>query len=1045
VALSAKAPISLRGNKQRLLDFIIAYPKMRLEDISYTLTARRSHHILRSAYCVSNVKELRQTLSAELISISEETSRGNPSQAPVIFVFPGQGFNFCGLAKVLYNTCSPFKDCLILLDDMAKSMDLPSFIHRLLDDTVADVSKISPVQAHLAIVAIEIALARLLKSWGLVPSAVVGHSLGEYAALCIAGVLTVADTLLLVGKRAQLVEELCTNGTHGMLVIQASAERVKSLLEDRVTGTFEVACVNDPETTVVNGRMKILESIQVILQETHRVRSSYVSVPYSFHSAQLDPILDEYRQVATSATFSMPTIPVASTLLGKIVDGEGIFSASYMVDQTRKPVQFQAAIQAIQAAGLATSKTMFVETGPGAMCLSMTQASLGASCKLLPCLKSADSTWKTLSKVVAEAYTGGIAINWSEYHKQSEANLTTVDLPSCHFNSKDYWIQYDGGIAALQEEVTSLKAQLAKRNASVPNVQEHREEEVVSPPINTCLHMVMAENISHQGGTAEIITDIQEVSLRQLISGHKVIGIALAPSSLYKDMALGAAKYLYERMPHGKPVQAMDLHDMSITSPMFLNESTAPQLITIRATMKPSSTTAQIAISSEGKPHCRCTVDLSPADWTRDWSRRSYLIKDRVRTLMSPSPDKHVHHLLKDMVYKIFFPITEYSSEYQSISEIYIDHSFREAAVRLDLRETPEGSSFTFDPCWLDNIAQTAGFVLNSDVANPDEMICMSTGVDTMRLSKAFSGGKKYLCHVRAESSDEIGNDLVCDVTVFDDEGVVALGEGLRFKRIRKALLQKMLGMSSTPKPTMERGPPPVTPSQPGKPVATVAKLPTPTPNSQVKFQTPVTYDKPKMATVQVTPVLPSRDVGGDIQIPPHPSTNGTFTPGDTFRTAPEPSKSVPKSRNTVLDNDTVKEKVSDNNDEYVFVKERGYSSSTSSAANFGSSGPSERDNQDTTPLGAGDEHEPEISVGSGLIDAILDAIAKETGLPRSDISEDTLFNDMGIDSLMSVAVLGVVKSTTGEELPANLFTNCESMVEVRQMLLEEEKEVNGV
>jgi acyl carrier protein len=302
-----------------------------------------------------------------------------------------------------------------------------------------------------------------------------------------------------------------------------------------------------------------------------------------------------------------------------------------------------------------------------------------------------------------------------------------------------------------------------------------------------------------------------------------------------------------------------------------------------------------------------------------------------------------------------------------------------------------------------------------------------------------------YLCHVRAESSDEIGNDLVCDVTVFDDEGVVALGEGLRFKRIRKALLQKMLGMSSTPKPTMERGPPPVTPSQPGKPVATVAKLPTPTPNSQVKFQTPVTYNKPKMATVQVTPVLPSRDVGGDIQIPPHPSTNGTFTPGDTFRTAPEPSKSVPKSRNTVLDNDTVKEKVSDNNDEYVFVKERGYSSSTSSAANFGSSGPSERDTQDTTPLGAGDEHEPETSVGSGLIDAILDAIAKETGLPRSDISEDTLFNDMGIDSLMSVAVLGVVKSTTGEELPANLFTNCESMVEVRQMLLEEEKEVNGV
>jgi iterative type I PKS product template protein len=963
----------------------------------------------------------------------------------MVFVFPGQGFNFCGLAKVLFNTCSPFKECLILLDDMAKSMELPSFIHRLLDDTVADMSKLSPVQAHLAIVAIEIALARLLKSWGLVPSAVVGHSLGEYAALCIAGVLTVADTLLLVGKRAQLVEELCTNGTHGMLVIQASVERVKSLLKDTVTGTFEIACVNGPQTTVVNGRMKILESIQVALHETHRVRSSYVSVPYSFHSAQLDPILDEYRQVANSVTFFKPTIPVASTLLGKIVDSEGIFSASYMVDQTRKPVQFQAAIQAIQAAGLATPKTMFVETGPGAMCLSMTQASLGSSCKLLPCLKSADSNWKTLSKVVAEAYTGGIAINWSEYHKQPEANLTMVDLPSYNFNSKDYWIQYEGGIAALQEEVANLKAQLGERTSSVPNVQEHHEEQVVPPPINTCLHRVIAENISTQEATVEIITDIQEVSLRQLISGHKVIGIALAPSSLYKDMALGAAKYLYERMPHGKPVQAMDLHDMSITSPMFLHESIAPQLITIRATMKSGSTTAQIAISSEGKPHCRCTVDLSTADWTCDWSRRSYLIKDRVRTLMSPPPDKYVHHLLKDMVYKIFFPITEYSNEYRSISEIYIDHSFREAAVRLDLRETPEGSNFTFDPCWLDNIAQTAGFVLNSDVANPDEMICMSTGVDTMRLSKAFSGGKKYLCHVHAESTDKLGNDLVCDVTVFDDEGVVALGEGLRFKRIKKTILQKMLGMSSIPKSTLGRGRPSVTPSQPTKPVATVAKLPSPTPNSQANVQTPVKYDKARLAAVQVTPVLPIPDSKGDNQIAQHLSTTGTFTPEHTFRAASKPSEGVPKFRNHVLDDETIQEKVSDNNDEYVLVEEIGYSSSTSNAAGSESSRPSERDNQDITSLESSDEHEPETSPGSGLIDAILDAIAKETGLERSDISEDTLFVDMGIDSLMSVAVLGVVKSATGEELPANLFTDCESMVEVRQMLLEEEKEVNGV
>lgn len=1113
MVVSAKGQSSLQGNKQRLLDFLAAHPEVPLKDIGYTSTARRPHHPLRSAFCVASVKELRQALFSQMVSATpEQAGRSNSkAQASVVFVFPGQGFNFCGLAKTLYHTCTTFQQSLAEMDDMCRSMDLPSFIDRVLDDQIKDISHLSPVQSHLAIVAIEIALARLLKSWGLVPSAVVGHSLGEYAALCTAGVLTVADTLLLVGRRAQLVEELCTKGTHGMLVVQASADRFKSMIEGRGAGAFEIACFNGPNSIVVNGRMKNLEKIQAILQESHPVKSSYVSVPYSFHSAQLDTILEEYRQIAAGATFSKPKVPIASTLLGKMVDSEGTFSASYMAEQTRKPVHFEAAIKAMKAAGLVTDKTLFVETGPGGMCLSMTQASLAAPCKLLPCLKSADSNWKTLSKIVAEAYMGGISVDWSEYHRQYRSNLSAVDLPSYHFNLKDFWIQYKGGVAALEHEVSHLREQMAAMSAvsQTPLLSGHKEsqEEVEIAPISTCLHQVLVEDISSQGATVEFSTNIQEANLRKLIDGHRVIGIALAPSSLYKEMALGAAKYLYERLQPGKPLLAMDLHDLIISSPMFLKqESATPQLVKISATIKAGTTTAKVTVSSE-KEHCRCTIDLETTDWTRDWSRRRYLIQDRVRGLMNASPSKRVHHLLKDMVYKIFSPITDYSGEYQSISEIYIDESFREAAVRLDLRQTPEACSFTFDPCWLDNIAQTAGFVLNSDVSNSEDMICMSTGCDTMRLSKAFTGGKQYLCHVRAEAVDG-GDNLVCDVTVFDEEGVVALGEGLRFKRIKKALLQRMLGLSTANTQTVQHAVPardtsarpsselvvnsmakPVVKSvaQPVAPLPTyssqgpkkAAQMPgarAPVPLSQGRPQIPVHYfddanGPVKPAAQALVPKsnitsdlstvleLLSKEIGtsldemGDSMTLEELGVDSLLTVSITTKLKTEKNLELPAS---LISGATTISELRDyfhgdgatatgeenRADEGSSEEDDDVDSSSTDGNDLPSPGSPYLLARGSTPVSSADEQE-EPWDKSGLMDAIRDAIAKETGVTPAEIGEDTLFTDLGIDSLMSVAVIGVVKDRTGEELPANLFSDCETVAEVRKML-GEDKVANG-
>ncbi|KAK4210046.1 hypothetical protein QBC37DRAFT_475210 [Rhypophila decipiens] len=1089
VAVSAKSQASLQGNQQRLLDFLTANPDTRLEDVAYTSTARRAHHGLRSVFCVASIRELKTVLASS--GASGTTMTANKSQSSVVFVFPGQGFNFFGLAKTLYQTSATFSRTLDELQKLAKSMDFPHFLGDILDNQGNDLNSLSPVRAHLLIVAIEIALARLLRSWGLVPDAVVGHSLGEYAALCTSGVLTVSETIRLVGMRAQLVEDLCPKNTHGMLVVQASADLFKDLvsINGQVVAPHEIACFNSPSSIVINGRLADLEKIQsVVRDKAPSVKTSYISVPYSFHSAQLDPVLEVYRQVAVGARFSKPTIPVYSTLLGQKIDTDNVFSASYLVDQSRKSVQFERAIQAIKTDGIVSDNTLFIEVGPGSMCTSMVQATFASTpCKPLPCLKSAETSWKTMSRVIGEAYASGISIDWAEYHKQYKPFLSLVELPSYHFNLKNYWIQNNGGLAAAERTISHLEGAMAAitlkhsgRDGGFSGLEGD------APRISTCLHRVTEEKIEKEQGAAtiEFSTDLQDAHVSKLIEGHKVIGIALAPSSLYKEMALGAAQYLYNRLRPENPILAMDLHDLTISSPLFLdqNPDAPPQLVRIMATVRSGDGKVEVRVRSEKKEHCRCTIDPETLDWVKDCARKAQRIEARARGLMANAllPGKGAHHLIRDMVYKVFSPITEYSTMYQSISEIFIDKTFREAAVRIDLRETPKECSFAFDPSWLDAIAQAAGFLLNSDVAKPEDMMCMSTGIDTMRLTKAFRGGKQYLCHVRAESVMDKNDELVCDVTMLEEQTkgvveVVALGEGLRFKRIKKALLQKMLGLTGEPRlgvstPIIHRRNAPEKTS--GAPATSIQEAPAsaPAPASTPRTST-VNHQLAAVLSIISDEIGTSLDEIEDGMTLEDLGIDSLLSVSITSRLKTERDLELPASliagattvaelRDHFSDESavgSVAESVVEsvvNEAEYSNIpSEQGSSSSLSSYSYLTNDEEGKQDSSVATSASAGYQEEkalarnakpaddispdsihgvPQFPVvdnsrpgeESVLIDTILDAIAKEAGLEVDEIGENTPFSDLGLDSLMSVAVISNVKDTTGEELPANIFAD---------------------
>ncbi|KAB5547340.1 beta-ketoacyl synthase domain-containing protein [Coniochaeta sp. 2T2.1] len=1031
VTLSGKTQPSLDGNRQRLLDYLRSHPDARLQDVAYTTTSRRMHHPLRTAISVSSVDQLVRTLSQ-----SPSTPSSSSARSKVVFMFPGQGLRLAGSAKVLYETCLPFKDVITELEGLVKALDLPSFMHVLID-TESDTTAAGPVVTQLAIVALEIALARVLKLWGITPDAVVGHSLGEYAALCVAGVLSVSDTLYLVGKRAELVEKLCAPGTHGMLAVTLSADQCRNIIRNGQgdAAACVVACINGPRSTVVSGTQTELDAFQALVNNHNPgTKCTKVGTGYAFHSPQLDPVLEPYRQVASTVKFSSSEVPVASTLLGNLVNNDGNFSASYLVDHARQPVQFDSAIRALEKAGLADGSSLLIETGPDTMCLSMARGILQHSGELLPCLKPSADVWDTVANLLSKAYTRGLSVNWVEYNKPYESSLEFLDLPLYHFEKKDFWITYEGGVTKLQKEVDELKLRL-EQVAAAPSISPAA---VASDPvfISSCLHTVEKETISKDRSTVVFKTDIQKKPLRALIAGHNVIGVLLAPSSIYNEMAYAAIGYVYSRLYPGKESPAVELNDFVISAPLILSQNPGPQVVEISVDLNAAEGVATVRVSSN-KEHARCSVVLLDGGerWTQD--RKHYLLHERVQSLTDPNSPT-IHRLWRDMVYKIFTPVTDYDKAYWSIAGFFVQHDFMEAALQLDLRETPADCSFNFDPVWLDGIAQAAGFMLNSNPAKPDDTLYVSTGLESMRVSRALAPGKQYYCHVRARADPVNDATFYGDVTILDDTKVLAVADGLVFKRVKKTHLLAMFGQPSREAKPASSTLPATTP----KPAPVASTAPTTTSTRREKQRSP---PQPKMDT-QLSAVLAliADEVGTAVAELTDESTldslgvDSLLTVSITTRVKNELDIDLPATlmlgETTIADlRAALRGGGSDvdgsfNNNDYTDDESSDGTPPSTASASTTSSG---------TPLPAATPiTPPQESPLRGLLDGFVGAVADETGTDAHLIEDHTLLSELGVDSLMSMSIISTVQERTGVELPASLLTDCATLAEVKKELM---------
>ncbi len=451
LALSANDRPALTALAKRYDRLLEDRPDTDLADICFSANTGRARLRHRRAVAGRTVGELREQLNGA----RDGTDSGNATA----FLFSGQGSQYEGMAEQLFDTSPIFRESMERCDD-ALSADLkPGLLEVLYGDPANRELIHRTAYTQPALFALQYALARLWMSWGIAPTCVTGHSIGEYAAACIAGAFSMEDGIGLAALRGRLMQALPTGGR--MLAVAAGAERIAGIIE--TSGPqVSVAAVNAPALVVVSGGGEAIGGLETSFRE-QGISTRSLNVSHAFHSADMAPMLDQFREAAECVQFNSPRIPYVSAVTGTLAQ-DRICHADYWVEHIRKPVLFLDAMRAL----VARKPTDFIEIGPastlldsGRRCLDKGQ---GQDWGWFPSLGPVKKDWQVVSEGLAALYERGADVDWSAFDEPYTRSKTV--LPTYPFQRRDYWIETAGPRLSSQPEEPRSAARIVAGSVS---------------------------------------------------------------------------------------------------------------------------------------------------------------------------------------------------------------------------------------------------------------------------------------------------------------------------------------------------------------------------------------------------------------------------------------------------------------------------------------------------------------------------------------------------------------------------------------------------
>ncbi|CAG8047796.1 hypothetical protein PENNAL_c0037G01203 [Penicillium nalgiovense] len=1012
VLVSARSQSALKSNISALVQYIDTNKNSfntneasLLANLSYTTTARRIHHPFRVAVTGSTLDEVRSGLAP---IVNRDSISPAPSNPPGIgFVFTGQGAQYAGMGRQLFESCSQFRAHIEHLNCIGQSQGLPSILS-LVDGSVP-IEEHSPVVTQLGTTCVQMALTKYWMSLGVFPDFVMGHSLGEFAALNASGVLTTSDTIYLAGRRAQLLTEQIKVGTHAMLAIKSSVAQVKEFLDEAT----EVACINAPSETVISGACeKIDELAQTLTNEGFK--ATKLNVPFAFHSAQVEPILESLAEIGKGVTFSTPSIPFVSALLGDVINetNSEVLGLSYLTRHCRETVNFLGALEATRHTNLINDKTVWVEIGSHPVCSGMVKSTFGPQATTVASLRRQDDTWKVLSNSTSALYLAGIELRWKEYHQDFTAGHKVLPLPSYKWDLKNYWIPYTNNFCLLKGAPATAVAEAAP----------------VAVFLSSAAQKVLETSGDNSSASIVIENDIADPDLNRVIAGHKVNGACLTPSSLYADIAQTLGEYLVQNYKPEWKDRGFDVCNVVVPKPLIAKGG--KQLFRVSATANWAEENAKVqvwSVTPEGKKildHATCDIKFfDPSAYELEWKRSSYLIKRSIEHLQESTISGQAHRMKRGMVYKLFASLVDYDDNYKSIREVILDSEQHEATALVKF-EAPPGN-FHRNPFWIDSIGHLSGFIMNaSDNTDSKNQVFVNHGWDSMRCLKKFDPSVTYRTYVRMQPwKDSI---WAGDVYMFEGDDIVAVYGGVKFQALARKILDMALPPAGAPapKPAVKRVPAPVDIQ---KAKTGPAKKASPSPKSGLPSLATralgILAEEVGLSMSEMTDDLNFADYGVDSLL--------SLTVTGRYRE----DMGLDLDSSVFVDNPTVKAfkallaqmGPSDSSDGSSSEGDTSSAASTTDVSSPNSSGLPTPANEKSMTHGLQEQNDSMRQIASIL--------AEEIGVEPEELSGDANLGEMGLDSLMSLTVLGKIREDIDLDLPGEFFIENQTLDDIETIL----------
>ncbi|WP_197321888.1 type I polyketide synthase [Saccharomonospora sp. NB11] len=464
LALSARSDNALAKLARRYADRLAADDDVALADLCFTANAGRAHLPHRLAVTGSTRDEvaslLREFVRGEL---GDGLYTGLADRSDVVFLYTGQGAQRTGTARTLYETQPTFRaaidECAEILRPL---LDVPLLDLLYPDDPESGLIN-ETAYAQPATFAIEYAMTRLWQSWGVEPAAVLGHSLGECVAACVAGVMTLPDALAFVVRRGRLIQDLGKPGL--MAAVSASEAEVLDEIAD-YPDRISIAAVNGAANTTISGDRELVEEICATFTE-RGVRAKPLHIASSGHSPLVQPVLGPLKDAVRDISFSTPKIPLASNVTGDLWPWDSAPDAEYWARHTRRPVQFAKCVRTLREAGY----RIFLEVGPAPTLAGLISDDLapGDDDLLVPSLRPKHDDWSVLLSTVARLYTRGVNLDWAGFDR--DYRRSKVEAPTYAFDATRCWRE--------------LRHFAAGAAPSAPVTESQPEPEPVSTPVVT--------------------------------------------------------------------------------------------------------------------------------------------------------------------------------------------------------------------------------------------------------------------------------------------------------------------------------------------------------------------------------------------------------------------------------------------------------------------------------------------------------------------------------------------------------------------------------